>query len=258
MFFEQFKDLDEMKVVLDEINNKMLKIRNGLIEMLDSKEMEWIDIYRKNRFKTSSPKVSKWPIFCFLFGAIFCLSCSTIFHLFCCHNEKLFHVLNQIDYAGISILIASSCYPPFVYMFYCSSFFSIFYISLITIFSVIVFICSLIYDFNSPQRRTLKGTLFLCLGLSTAIPFIHIIFFKHYTPGIIQNPVLINWILGGISYIFGVFIYMWRFPEKYWPGKFDFIGQSHNIFHVNVLIGIGFHYLASLNSYHDRLDNVCY
>lgn len=199
-------------------------------------------ISKKPQLVEKSNKISKWPIFAMLFGAIFCLICSTIFHLFSCHCEKMHAILNRIDYAGISILCAGSCYPPYFYFFYCSPcisllifiVFSIFYTSFITIFCIIVFACSFKSDFNTPQKRNLRGTLFLLLGISAAAPILHILFFGKYTAGIINNPTLFNWVMGGISYVFGVFIYMWRFPEKYWPGKFDF-GVYNNLNHREIV-----------------------
>jgi len=100
--------------------------------------------------------------------------------------------------------------------------FSIFYVAFITIFAVIVFACSLKADFNSPKKRSLRGFLFLLLGVSTAAPLIHLVFFSNYTKGLVLFPTLHNWIFGGFFYIMGVCIYIWRFPEKYWPGTFDY------------------------------------
>ena len=66
-------------------------------------------------------KVRRWPIFVFLASAIICLSCSACFHLFYIHSEKLSKMLARLDYAGISLLLAGSCYPPYYYFFYCST-----------------------------------------------------------------------------------------------------------------------------------------
>jgi adiponectin receptor len=172
-----------------------------------------------------------------ILGALFCLSCSTIYHLFSCHCENTYHILNRIDYAGISILIAGSCYPPYTYFFYCSNckmiiniVYSIFYVTFITIFAVIVFACSLKADFNSPKKRSLRGVLFLLLGVSTAAPLIHLVFFCNYTKGLVLYPTLHNWIIGGFFYIMGVCIYICRFPEKHWPGTFDYgVYLIHNL-----------------------------
>lgn len=39
----------------------------------------------------------------------------------------------------------------------------------------------------------------------------------------IKELQVINWVIGGFIYISGCLIYVWRFPERFNPGKFDFI-----------------------------------
>lgn len=36
----------------------------------------------------------------------------------------------------------------------------------------------------------------------------------------------------GFSGVCGAFIWASKIPERFWPGKFDFIGHSHNIWHI--------------------------
>ena len=78
------------------------------------------------------------------------------------------------------------------------------------------------------------STLFILFGITTGIPVIHMTFFgdtiKGYNPGAKFN----NWYYGGISYIFGAILYILRFPEKKFRGKFDYIGSSHQLFHIFV------------------------
>lgn len=62
----------------------------------------------------------KWPVLIHLVSALFCLSCSTTFHLFSAYSSKVGDVLSRLDYAGISVLIAGSCFPPYYYMFCCT------------------------------------------------------------------------------------------------------------------------------------------
>ena len=63
--------------------------------------------------------VSKIPLFLHIAGAISCLGCSTIFHLFKDHSQKTSEFLVRLDYAGISLMIAGSNMPPLYYSFYC-------------------------------------------------------------------------------------------------------------------------------------------
>jgi len=47
-----------------------------------------------------------------------------------------------------------------------------------------------------------------------------------------------------LVYITGACLYASKTPERFFPGLFDYIGCSHNIWHVAVLGGIVFHYTA--------------
>lgn len=61
----------------------------------------------------------------------------------------------------------------------------------------------------------------------------------------------------GSVLVIGAFIYSSNFPEKYFPAKFDYIGWSHNIFHVMVVISQGWQLIIGLRLYHDAKYFVC-
>lgn len=63
----------------------------------------------------------KWPVLIHLISALFCLSCSTTYHWFSAYSSKVGDVLSRLDYAGISVLVAGSCFPPYYYMFCCTT-----------------------------------------------------------------------------------------------------------------------------------------
>jgi adiponectin receptor len=73
----------------------------------------------------------------------------------------------------------------------------------------------------------------------------------------IHDPQVFFWIAGGAAYIFGCLLYILRFPERFWPGKFDFVGSSHQIFHIMVFVGVALHHYASVDTYYDRLNHDC-
>lgn len=89
-----------------------------------------------------------------------------------------------------------------------------------TVLSLFLFGYSFKDSFNSSESRKLRAILFVGLAASAVIPVIHIIIFKSYIPESVQNPAFINWLLGILMYLGGVFIYVSRFPESSWPGKF--------------------------------------
>ena len=212
--------------------------------------------YHLNLEERKKKELAIWPLYIIIFSAIFCLSFSAIFHLFGVINEKYFNILNRFDYGGISLLISGSCFPPYYYFFYYSTLFKYLYLILISVFGVGTFLYSLTDDFNKPKRRALRGTLFLIFGLCSGVPIMHMAFFGDYIEGYGDDIILLNWYLGGISYIIGALFYILRFPEKKFPGKFDYFGASHQIFHVLVFFGALFHFIGSLEAYNYRFRNL--
>ena len=212
--------------------------------------------YHLNLEERKKKELARWPLYIIIFSAIFCLSFSAIFHLFGVINEKYFNILNRFDYGGISLLISGSCFPPYYYFFYYSTLFKYLYLILISVFGVGTFLYSLTDDFNKPKRRVLRGTLFLIFGLCSGVPIMHMAFFGDYIEGYGNDIILLNWYLGGISYIIGALFYILRFPEKKFPGKFDYFGASHQIFHVLVFFGALFHFIGSLEAYNYRFRNL--
>ena len=63
---------------------------------------------------------------------------------------------------------------------------------------------------------------------------------------------MVYFALMGGSYIVGVLIYVSRIPERFRPGKFDLLGNSHNIWHLFVVAAALWHYLGSIDAYHLR------
>ena len=78
---------------------------------------------------------------------------------------------------------------------------------------------SLTDGFNAPSKRKLRGTLFLILGISAGTPVIHLLILGN-SQGMVKDGNFNFYLLGAVCYIGGALLYMWRFPEKYWPGKF--------------------------------------
>ena len=127
------------------------------------------------------------------------------------------------------------------------------YLSIISVLSIGMFIFSLTKSFTLPSNRKLRGCLFLLVGISTSVPIIHLAMLNNQE-GMIPDQKFTQFILGGLTYIMGALIYISRIPEKHCPGTFCIWGSSHQIWHCLVITGIVFHYLASVQTYHERLN----
>lgn len=186
----------------------------------------------------------------FFFGAIVCLFCSALFHTFYCYSPGVSKFFNKIDYCGISVLTIGSFIPWLYYAFYCESVPKVVYLVLIIMLGLSCIVVSLWDKFSEPDFRAIRAGMFMALGLSGLIPAVHygIIFggYKAFNVG------ALGWlILMAILYIVGACLYAARIPERLFPGKFDIWFQSHQIFHVFVVIAAYVHYhgITKLASY---------
>ena len=245
------------------IKEKIFLIKKQIFNLikLDTSKTEYLESKLDDKFnidleKRKAKELAKWPLFIIVHSAILCFIFSASFHSMGVINERHFDILNRFDYGGISLLISGSCYPPYYYFFYYSNTFKYIYLTIITVFGIAIFLYSLTDDFNKPQKRVLRGNIFLIFGLITGIPVLHMAFFGKYIEGYDSGIKLINWYLGGISYVVGALFYILRFPEKLFPGKFDYIGASHQIFHILVFFGALFHFFGSIDAYNYRFNNL--
>jgi len=149
--------------------------------------MDWIDVYKyltnnpdalADRHSSDPHHLSRWPIVVFLLSAVTCLLCSSIFHLFYCINHNVNKVLQRLDYAGISLLICGSTFPPLVYGFYCQPFYYHVYLTVIGATCLAVFFVSLGDFIHRPENTKYKAMMYGGLGIFAGFPLIHLISMK--------------------------------------------------------------------------------
>jgi adiponectin receptor len=90
--------------------------------------------------------------------------------------------------------------------------------------------------FDTKRYRPLRIGLFVTMGFSSIVPLLHLISMKGFLETVwFLKPAL----YGGLMYCAGVTVYAKRFPEKFFPGRFDSTGMtSHAIWHMFVCLGI--------------------
>ncbi len=120
------------------------------------------------------------------------------------------------------------------------------YITGITSLGCLAAIPTLLTAFQKKEYGPLRASLFVALGLFGIFPiFQQILFVWRIVPTPMMEAFVLEMLMGG-GYIFGAFLYAQGIPERWYPGLFDFIGCSHNIFHVLVVLSAYAHYKASL------------
>ncbi|KAJ8659125.1 hypothetical protein O0I10_005164 [Lichtheimia ornata] len=192
----------------------------------------------------------------FCLAALKCLFCSSVYHTFICHSRHTIKSFTAtLDYIGIAILITASVLVTEYYGFYCHPVPKMRYM----IFTTVVGSAGVIMPFfklwDTKEYRMLRITVFLSMAFSSVVPVLHLItkngFFS--TMSFFQEAAI-----SVAMYLLGVVVYINRFPEKFYPGRFDFAGMtSHAIWHIFVCLGIYFHYLASMHFFDQRYSYGC-
>eukprot|EP01023_Acetabularia_acetabulum_P042490 TRINITY_DN4204_c0_g1_i4.p2 TRINITY_DN4204_c0_g1~~TRINITY_DN4204_c0_g1_i4.p2 ORF type:complete len:167 (-),score=22.02 TRINITY_DN4204_c0_g1_i4:145-645(-) len=103
---------------------------------------------------------------------------------------------------------------------------------------------SLLDKFQSQEYHTFRATLFAALGAWGVVPLVHQVFLNFHVWQIRQ--VQMYELCMGISYLLGAAVYALRIPERWYPGKFDILFHSHQIFHVFVVLGACIHFKAGM------------
>ncbi|KAL6012215.1 Casein kinase I hhp2 [Asimina triloba] len=188
-------------------------------------------------------RVPRWPWFIFLSGAMVCLACSSISHLFSCHSRSLNLFFWRLDYSGISLMIVSSFVPPIYYAFLCHPLSRLFYLTTIALLGLGVILTLLSPALSSPRFRPLRASLFLAMGFSGVVPATHALIINWDQPSC--HVAVAYEALMGLAYGTGAAFYVTRVPERWKPGAFDLAGHSHQIFHVFVIAGALAHYTAT-------------
>lgn len=173
----------------------------------------------------------------FCVASLTCLLCSSIYHTFICHSAK--HIKSftaTLDYIGITFLITASISIVVHFGFYCEPTSRNRYILFSCIIGSIGIILPFFKFFDTKRYRPLRIGLFVAMAVSSIIPLLHLSSVKGFLHTLsFLKPALISCAM----YTCGVIIYGKRFPEKFFPGKFDAAGMtSHAIWHIFVCLGI--------------------
>lgn len=250
---------DNLKKYYNLFNKKFLEFREKFLDLMEFENISFGKYKLDENLNSLRPvkKLRTWPIFIFLISAIFCLLFSTTLHLIGNISINFHRILSRFDYGGVCLLITGSCYPPYYYFFYCEPKYRTFYLTFMTTLGLTTFGLCLTNGFNLPEKRILRGSSFLTFGICSGIPIIHFFIGGKNIKGYNNDIRFFYWYLGGITYVIGAVLYLIRLPEKYFPGKFDIFGSSHQLLHIAVLIALIFHYFGALDAYYSRFNNLC-
>jgi adiponectin receptor len=174
--------------------------------------------------------------------------------------------------------------PVIHYLFYCYLRLKTMYIGILLVLSIASTIGTSSAACAKPRYRPFKAVLFIALGLyglnSNLLFFFHSIVFRlgvapathacllHGLPRMFEMGFLYLCIMA-VTYIAGGVAYAIRIPERFFPGKenelmmstfffligrFDIVGQSHQILHVAVIAAVYLHFYGLCSLFHNVIQ----
>ena len=178
----------------------------------------------------------------FFFAACKCLVCSTMWHTMnSVADQTLLERFACVDYTGISLLIAASIMTTEYTAFYCEPVSRGTYMTLTALLGIGGVVLPWHPTFNRTDLAWVRVAFYVSLALTGFAPMLQLSLtrgsgwaWEFYAP-IVKSITV---------YFLGALVYAAQVPERWWPGFFDYLGASHNLWHLAVLGGMFFHYVA--------------
>uniref|UniRef100_A0A3Q2PEC9 Progestin and adipoQ receptor family member IIIa n=1 Tax=Fundulus heteroclitus TaxID=8078 RepID=A0A3Q2PEC9_FUNHE len=172
-------------------------------------------------------------LFCFQL----CMLCSVGYHLFCCHrSEKTCRRWMALDYAGVSIGILGCYVPGVFYTFYCNNYWRQVYLVTVLAMILAVFFAQIHPLYLSKQWKQLRSLIFCSVAGYGLIPTIHWIWITGgFSAELVQAfvpRVLVMYLIAALALVFHVS----KVPERYFPGQLNYLGSSHQVWHILLVL----------------------
>ncbi|KAJ4163298.1 hypothetical protein LMH87_005037 [Akanthomyces muscarius] len=188
----------------------------------------------------------------FFIMACLTLVCSVIWHTMnSVADVNAISIFACVDYTGISLLIAASIMTTEYTAFYCDPISRWTYMLLTAFLGIGGVIMPWHPRFNRPDMSWARVVFFVGLALTGFLPILQLLY-THGSEFVIDfySPILKSVLV----YLGGAVVYASKIPECWYPGMFDYIGGSHNLWHAAVLGGIIFHYTAMQQFFANAFD----
>lgn len=178
-------------------------------------------------------------------GCLGVFTFSTFFHTFRCNSEHDCDHFNKLDYSGIVLSTWGAISTMVINAFRCNAKLMLLYLGSSTVTAALVVLVILKDSFADTKYRPLRPLPFALQMLVGIAPFVHI----SYVASAEAAQDVVEDVIALVSCFFiGAIIFTSRVPERFFPGKFDLIFQSHQIFHCFVTAGMYFTYRAAVAS----------
>ena len=178
-----------------------------------------------------------------LLGNFLCFGISTVYHCFTNHVHWAC-CLREIDFLGIAVLNCLHSISLNHFKFYHHSHLSIIS-SIVAILTLIGFL-SILKKLRSSKNNSYQVRAFALVVILVYTPS----YLSYNLDFHVHCDITTRWMIS-VALAFctlGGVVYATKFPEVFLPGRFDLIGNSHNLLHVLCAIGMFLLYQVAFNT----------
>jgi adiponectin receptor len=173
----------------------------------------------------------------YFLAAAVCFGCSVLWHTMkSISSPRLLMRCASIDLMGVSVIVSATAVVTEYTAFYGNPPLQMVYISLTALCAVGCLILGWQPQLRDPAFAWVRVSMFVLLGVTGLVPFLHLAIVRGLSWAVtFYRPLMIRVFVPVFS---GAMVYASKIPEKWCPGWFDFVGSSHNWWHVAVLITV--------------------
>ena len=185
-----------------------------------------------------------------------CLISSAAFHLLHPHSPSAAALLLRIDLGGILVGVCGCYAPGFYFGLFCHPEIAHRYVLAVALLAAICFALQLHPQWSQPSWRVPRNALYATVMSFGIVPTVHWVSlvgansaeFAQLFPKIVTLYTLV-----GAASAF----YLSGWPERQWPGRFDLLFASHQLWHVVILFAFVYWYDAAVDMMMYREKHPC-
>ncbi|KZS14977.1 Membrane progestin receptor gamma [Daphnia magna] len=211
-----------------------------VLQLVNSNDISWQD-----------SAISLLIVSCFQI----CMAMSTGYHTFCCHSKDFYHCWLSYDLCGISFSLLAIYTTGIYYAFWCQNEIRTIYITVSGTLFVVALVLQTTPKFLTDDYSLTRLIFFVSWSCFGFLPCLHWIWQNggFSTPNVFDlvSQIGIMYLICGLA----LFFYVTKVPEIWFPGSVDFIGSSHQWWHVIIFLAF-YHwqtvgkYFADMRSHH--------
>ncbi|KAL2919928.1 inc metabolism membrane protein [Polyrhizophydium stewartii] len=181
---------------------------------------------------------------------------SSLFHLHLCGSRAKFVFYGCLDYSGISASICGGSGSVAFYVLFCDPKARAGWLTALGIVNLVGIVGPMFKFWTGPAFRTGRAVIYLTSGALSCAPVIYFISEHGFDalPSASTSRAIPSILAMLALYVVGAMVYVFRIPERFWPGAFDYAFHSHMNWHLFVVVAMVMNFQGLLALMQWRLD----